>query len=194
MKNCFKCKNFKSELEFSKDKTTSDGYNAKCKQCVKIYSIDYEAENSEKISNRKRSYYLKNKEVINKRNTAWKRKNPDYSNNYRNMKRLEDPIFKLKDSLRQRLNKALKKNYKTGSAVSDLGCSVVFLKNHLESKFQPGMTWINHGLGYGKWNIDHILPLSSFDLSDEKQLKKACNYKNLQPLWFEDNLSKGDKV
>ena len=53
------------------------------------------------------------------------------------------------------------------------------------------MTWGNYGTF---WHIDHIKPLSSFDLTDRKQLLEACNYKNLQPLLVFDNLSKGDKI
>ncbi len=52
------------------------------------------------------------------------------------------------------------------------------------------MTWDNHGL-YG-WHIDHVVPLSSFDLTDHKQVKKACHWFNLQPLWAKENLSKHD--
>ena len=51
------------------------------------------------------------------------------------------------------------------------------------------MTWKN----YGKWHIDHIKPFASFDLTEPKQQKLVCNYKNLQPLWAKENLSKGDK-
>jgi len=40
---------------------------------------------------------------------------------------------------------------------------------------------------------DHIKPLSSFDLTDRKQLLEAVNHTNLQPLWAEHNLEKGVK-
>ena len=81
-------------------------------------------------------------------------------------------------------------NKKNGSAVKDLGCSLEQLKRHLEDQFISGMVWEN----YGKWHIDHIKPLVSFDLTDRKQLIDACHYTNLQPLWVEDNLRKGSKI
>jgi hypothetical protein len=93
---------------------------------------------------------------------------------------------KLKRNLRSRLNKAISGKYKTGSAVDDLGCSIEELKKHLELQFKPGMSWDN----YGEWEIDHIKPLNKFNLLDTVQLQAACYYKNLQPLWHEDNLSK----
>jgi hypothetical protein len=86
---------------------------------------------------------------------------------------------------------AIKNNYKAGSAVQLLGCSVAALKRRLESMFAPGMNWNNHGKGKGKWHIDHIAPLSSFDLADPDQLRAACHYSNLQPLWEDDNIAKG---
>ena len=103
-----------------------------------------------------------------------------------------DIQYKLSVILRARFQMALKRNYKTGSAVRDLGCSIGELQVYLESKFQSGMTWDNHGL-YG-WHIDHIKPLASFDLTDRQQLLLACHYTNLQPLWATDNLSKGDSI
>lgn len=64
-------------------------------------------------------------------------------------------------------------------------------KVYLESLFQPGMVWENYG--NDGWHIDHVRPLSSFDLLDPVQFSQACHYTNLQPLWAKDNLSKGNK-
>ena len=79
-------------------------------------------------------------------------------------------------------------NYKTGSAVKDLGCDIKEFKKYIESKWSQGMSWDNYG--YNGWHIDHIIPLVNFDLTDKKQLKEACHYGNLQPLWKNDNLEK----
>ena len=67
-----------------------------------------------------------------------------------------------------------------------LGCSIEFLKQHLESQFTDGMNWAN----YGKWHIDHILPCASFDKSKPEEQSKCFNYSNLQPLWALDNMCK----
>jgi len=99
-----------------------------------------------------------------------------------------DLAIKVKRNLRARLNKALSGSYKTGSAVNELGCSVAYFKSYIESKFEPGMTWNN----YGKdgWQVDHIRPLCLFNLQNAIELKDACYFTNMQPLWVSDNLEK----
>ena len=84
----------------------------------------------------------------------------------------------------------LKHNRKHGTTIKLLGCNINELRFYLEGKFIDGMSWDN----YGEWHIDHIRPCASFDLTDPEQQKKCFHYTNLQPLWAEDNLSKGDKI
>jgi len=111
----------------------------------------------------------------------WNRDNPEYFTNWRNAK-LER---KIAHALRVRLRRAVK----AGSAVKNLGCTVSEFLTYLENKFVPGMTWEN----YGRWHIDHVRPLSKFDLTNPNELEKACNYTNLQPLWAADNIRKLNK-
>jgi hypothetical protein len=110
---------------------------------------------------------------------------------YERKRRATNLNARISCNLRTRLYCAVRNNQKTGSAVKDLGCTITELKCHLESQFQPGMSWENWGHGKDKWHIDHILPLSKFDLTDRAQFLRACHYKNLQPLWADDNIRKG---
>lgn len=148
------------------------------KEDVKVYKNKWYCENKERLLLKRKEYVILNQGRI--------------YNKYK--ERLKSDIqFKLSLYLRTRLRQAIVNNYKSGSAVRDLGCTINELKQYLESKFQDGMTWGNWGRGSGKWNIDHIIPLSQFDLSDREQFKKVCHYTNLQPLWFMDNMRKGNK-
>lgn len=111
---------------------------------------------------------------------------------YAKSKRKNDIQYRIASNLRSRLRDAMKNNYKSGSAVRDLWCTIKYLKTYLENKFLPGMTWENYG--YCGWHIDHIIPLVGFDLTDRSKVLMACHYTNLQPLWAKDNLIKGAKI
>jgi len=80
---------------------------------------------------------------------------------------------------------------KIGSAVRDLGCTIPEFIKYIESKFQPGMSWDNYGK---EWHLDHIIPLSNFDLTNSEQFRKATHYTNYQPLWKVDNFKKSNKI
>jgi len=103
-------------------------------------------------------------------------------------KSANDLNFYLKRIIRRRISMAAKRINKTGSSVKDLGCSIEDLRKHLESQFKSNMTWDNYGVG--GWEIDHIRPLSGFDLSNREEFLVACNYVNLQPLWKKDHMIK----
>jgi hypothetical protein len=113
---------------------------------------------------------------------------------YRRRRRGGDFDFRLRCNLRARLCSAVRRPSKSGSAVRDLGCSIEELKAHIERQWIGCMSWENWGSGSGKWQIDHIFPLAKADLTQRVQLLACCNWQNLQPLWFEDNVRKGDAV
>lgn len=172
----------------------------KIKQATKEYKI----KNKNKILAKNKEYRIKNKEKIKEynqkpeviaRRKANRLKNKDKINfNKRNkdkLKRAIDPSYKLITNQRTRITGILK-NHKTTKTLDLLGCSAQFLRTYLENKFLDGMTWENYGKN--GWHVDHIIPCSSFNLTDREQQKICFHYTNLQPLWAIDNLKKSNKI
>jgi hypothetical protein len=94
------------------------------------------------------------------------------------------------DNLRSRIIHILQGREKSAPTLALLGCQTrEELKQYVESKWLTGMSWDNYGKRNG-WNLDHIRPCASFDLSDAKQQHQCFHYTNLQPLWWEDNMKK----
>lgn len=103
---------------------------------------------------------------------------------------------KIKHNMRSNLNQKLKRrniDKKHNKSFNLLGYSVDDLKKHLESKFQPGMSWNNYGRG--GWHVDHIIPDSWFTYQtiQDEGFKKSWTLSNLQPMWESDNCSKGTR-
>jgi len=80
---------------------------------------------------------------------------------------------------------------RNNTSLKYLGCGLKEYKIYLEEQFKPEWNWDNHG---ELWEIDHILPCSSFDLSIEENIYKCFHYKNTRPLNKEENRIKGDKI
>ena len=104
-------------------------------------------------------------------------------------KRANDDIFRLANNLRKRLRKALLRQLtcKTSKTEELLGISFEEFKKYIEFLMTSEMKW-------ELVQLDHIKPLSSFDLTDPEQLKEAAHYTNIQPLLKSDNLKKGSRL
>ena len=168
------------------------------------------AENYPAVLAKRQARYLKNREEIRKkqneyaiatyaRNKPKKQKyaaehreeRKTYARQYQKRKYAEDIEFKLKTRLRTRLWAALRGNSKDASTLELLGCTIPELRAHLEAQFIPGqMSWDNYGNKKDSWSLDHIRPLGSFLLTDPVQLREACHYSNLRPLWHIENISR----
>ena len=48
-------------------------------------------------------------------------------------------------------------------------------------------------MDFSNIHIDHIKPISKFNLDDEEEFLDCCHYTNLQPLLIQYNLSKNNK-
>lgn len=199
MTTCRKCRTAKPDNEFFKCARKKNGLQSYCKQCSlrlhgEFYEKNKEADRAA-TNARQKAYYHKNKEVCLRNSAAWQKANAEKMNERRRSRRRADPLLRLAIQLRVRLNTAIRRSaseIQGVSAVRHLGCSIEELKSHLESLFSVGMTWGNWGRGLGKWNIDHVVPLSS--AKTEEDMRRLCHWTNLQPLWFLDNVRKGGRM
>ncbi len=197
---CGKVKPLNEFYEYPKNKI--HGRSSHCKECEKIYDLKrIENKNIPEITEKRcvgkygcgqiksinNFYYVKaKKSYLAFCKSCWS-------------KRFRSRInAKLAGLLRSRMGHAIKNIQKSGSAVSDLGCSIDELKIYLEARFYPNpetgemMTW--ESWAYKGWHIDHIKPLASFNLQDREQFLQACHYTNLQPMWAKENFSKSAKI
>ena len=126
--------------------------------------------------------------------------NEDHSG-YEKLKRyckICDPIGHLFSNVRTTVYRALKnaQTPKRDRTIEYLGCTIYFYISYLEEKFKEGMTWENHGQGVGNWNIDHVIPLR-FKRDGKpptaEESEKRLYYTNTQPLWWEENMDKGNR-
>jgi Prasinovirus endonuclease VII len=156
-------------------------WGEKNSESVRIYNKSWRKKNPKKANQHSKTWYSKNRE-----------KRRDSKESYRKRRILEDPSFRLTASLRERVREVLNGKSKSDRTLNLLGCSVEHLIRHLEAHFATGMSWDNYGK-FG-WHMDHIKPCASFNLTDPEQQRKCFHYSNIQPLWWWDNLSKGDSA
>ena len=159
-----------------------------CKQCNAVFIVN-------EITKRGRPYVFCNNFCRKK-----------YKLKIKNITRKNDPIYKIFKNTKKRIKEILnqignqnlykKTNYKLNLLGIDKKIDLI---KHLESLFKPGMSFDNYGYGKGKWVIDHKIPIKYFkdnyDLANNIKAQKNCfGINNLQPLWFEENQEKSDKI
>ena len=182
VKNCSKCGIIQLKMNFYKDKPKKDGLFIHCKICCK---------------SRRKKYYLKNREreIRYSKNYYDEHRDRQLQNhkNYINNRRKIDLSFKLSQKLRSRTYNAFEtqnvsKNNKTFEL---LGCSPSFFQKWIQFQLFGNMTLEN----YGKvWENDHCLPINSFILLNESEVKKCFSWINLRPMYGNENNSKKAKV
>jgi hypothetical protein len=202
---CKECRKIESKTRYKENKEYFLNYNKtnkdKINEIKKIWSQNnkelkkeiqkkYLLNNKEKRKESVGKYYFNNIDKIKKYKEDWNEKNIGYQTNYDKKRKKTDPIYKITKLSRTRIYLFLKqKNInKNNTTFGFIGCKPSELKEYLENQFKDDMSWDN----YGKWHIDHIIPLSSAKTNEE--VYKLCHYKNLQPLWAEENLKKGSKI
>jgi len=159
----------------NKEKTLDNFYIAKCKGTVRAM-CKYCS------SLQRKDYYKNNTEQTIITNTQYQNKRMQTDVNYKLERRLRSRIYTAFTS------QSLSKNKRTWDFI-DL--STADFRKWMEMQLYDGMTMEN----YGKyWHIDHVIPCSSFDLSDEKEAEKCFNWKNLRPYLALKNIVKSNKI
>jgi len=167
----------------AKINTKKHGLTEKCKLAKHAWNKN----NPDKIKEQNKRARIKNPETCKQSARNWLNNNREHVR-ARGRNYIKTNLNKrLRTGLRTRLNVAIKRNYKAGSAVSDLGCSIEFFKEYIANQFTNGMSWNN----WGKlWHLDHVKPLCQFDLTDRGQFLVVMHYTNYVPLLIADNLKK----
>jgi len=187
MKFCGRCEHLKGNSDFSKDIHSKDGLCFYCKKCHKeIYD-----KNIEKMKLKNREQYIKHKDHHRELNKQWVENNREGRNELNRLSRERHPEYenepqrKVSRNMRHLIYYSLKRQ-KNGNHWEDLvGYNLNDLMTHLEKTFSGGMDWNN----YGKWHIDHIRPISSFNFNsyEDVEFKECWQLSNLQPLWEHEN-------
>lgn len=141
--------------------------------------------------------YKKNTEKARERTERWRLKRPSYARDRHRERRNTDKKFKIQCNLRNRIWYALKGKNKSLNTMFLIGCDIDYLMYHIQCQFKKGMNWDNYGPGHNgkkQWHVDHIIPCSVFDLTNQEEQRKCFNYTNLQPLWAKENLQKHSKI
>jgi len=170
-KVCRVCNNEKKLSEYRVTRKSSDNFNHICIECTPKGTWNKE---KEKASQKK--YRMNNPEKMKDK----------YRKQGKNINR------RVRDSLNHRISEALftKKVTKRNKTFEYVGCDIEFFRKWIEHQFIKDMSWEN----YGNWHLDHVKPCCSFDLSKEDDVKKCFSWKNIQPLWANDNIIKNNKI
>lgn len=170
-KQCSTCHNIKDISSFRKNAISNDGYFNKCNDCWKPREW-----NKEKQKQSEKKYIQNNPDKLREK-----------------YKRQGNKIHRrIRSSLNHRIADLLKKGLspKNRKTLIYVGCKFDHIKKWFEFLFEERMNWDN----YGKWEIDHVIPCTAFDLNNEEEQIRCFNWTNLRPCWKIDNIKKGDKI
>lgn len=175
--------------------------------------------NPEKSAAKNKARYWKDPEKARATTNAWRKENPEQASEshrlwllenpdrvkaiearrdkpkkrermrvYLSTRRQEDVEFRILTNCRTRINQAIKTLSKGAGTRELIGMDLHEYRIYLQGQFLPGMTWENWG---SIWEIDHIRPCATFDLTDPAQQRECFNWSNTQPLFADENRRKG---
>jgi hypothetical protein len=192
MKQCKKCNTDLPLTEFYNKTGEKDGKHRYCKNCMKQETKQYYNTTKNYRADYYKQYREENKQYFNEYCYNHYHTKKELYREWNRNKYYSDIEFRLKHITAARISSALStyQTLKQNRTIEYLGCTIEEYTQYLEQKFTPDMTWENYG---EYWEIDHIKPIASFNLSQEDQLYECFHYTNTQPLLKVDNREKSNK-
>lgn len=209
-KVCSGCHEEKDFSQFNKNISVVDGHSHHCKKCLKKHR---DSNRQKYRENRLKNYhgtqkrekmlakarlkslldpeYRKNKAEASKKRLA---KNKDLIRKrsrelYAIKKNL--PKIKLKQRIRSIFNRRGDRKISISAwAMKYLGCAYEEFDSHIQLQLNGDIKWYEKA----DYHLDHIIPISVFDLTDENDLRIALNYRNFAIITDKDNLKKSDNL
>lgn len=181
MKTCNKCLTEKPFKDFSINKILKNGnkvYKSYCKQCRSKQQSERRKQNIEKFKAKDKKYYDENKRKIQLKQLEYTRTRRQY-----------DHLFRINLSLRARLHGIIKR--KTFPFSKLISANSDHIREWFEYQFDDYLNWDNYG---NEWQIDHLIPVTHFDCSNEKEAQLCFHWTNLRPLRCKENNVKNNNI
>lgn len=195
-KHCPTCDTYKNLDEYNVQSSSWDKLARMCRDCSNTFKKNTRNKQKDQEYLQKYVESGRRREVSQKRYQERREEILKRCAAYNTKRYREDPVYRMTVLNRTRAKREMEKiknNTCPPLSRSTLhGCTYDELKKHIEGQFEEGMTWENHGI-HG-WHLDHVIPVSSFDMTNEEDVRMCFHYSNLQPLWAADNLEKSNKV
>lgn len=171
-----------------KSRTISNKWKAANKERQAAYMDTWRLENAERVKSYSENYRKENREKRLSQKSEWRRNNLPQVREYARARWANNLEHKLSEKIRGFVWR-VSKGKTSESSRARIGYCPEKLKQRLECQFSKGMTWEN----YGEWEIDHKIPVSKFISRGETRVNIINALSNLQPLWREQNRSKGNR-
>lgn len=177
---CSKCSIEKHKDEFRDKRRT-------CRDCGRADGRAYRQ--TERGHQKSKEWYDNNAEKFKRICAKWYQDNKQRIYDRYNERYHTDLNFKIRRVCKDRLAAAIKKNQR--STLDFLGCNIDHLTNWFAFNYDENMNDDNHGT---YWHIDHVIPISTFDLNDETQRRICFSWYNLSPLEAKNNMTKNNRI
>jgi hypothetical protein len=160
--------------------SSKDGISKQCCKCLETKSLENFYKNK-----RYKDGYINNCKDCH--SVLWKTYYKEKYASVMSERFKTDIIYKLKQNIKSYLHIQLKNQnkFKESSSTIYLGCSIDFFKDWL--------FYNNVNYNSKEYHMDHVVPISLFDLNNQEEIDIAFNWTNIQVLPKKENIEKSNK-